>query len=750
MTLLTGTIYSPGGTAVTGSLYLQLSQDANLTGSGGWGAVSAIPPYIFNLTAGAISGPGAGPYSVNGADVLTPSGLTYHMSVTGPAGELVLERDISITGTTVNLGTVVSVNAASLPSPFVLGGDVIGPPTSTTVGGIRNQPISAAVPTLGQNLNWNGSVWLPTTPAPGPLPGLGPLTADWTAGNFRIDFQNSTRWFNVMAYGAVGNGIVDDSAAIQAALSAANAAGGGTVYAPPGTYICLNLVIYSNTILLGDGWASVFKLSPAAGITDLILKNATPATFTDTNIALRGMKFDGNNAGAGGTQTRFTEAVSFSRVTNLSAEDCWFTNVQYIHLAMGGVRRVVLANNLFTVCGYQGTTTNAGGPLYAASEAGTDNTIDAQVVRNRFIDNYCGFIFSVQRGVFSNNVIHNCQGGIFSARGATDPLSQDITYSGNVFDTITPHSGMSATALETGAYRTTITGNTFHNIADNAIAMTDVQNATVTGNTIVNPSQSGSGTGNAGISILGSLASPHQPRNILIQGNNIEDDTGAVLADAAIQTALIAGSVTACSNIVIRNNYSSAAWVSGQNIKVGVGSLDSTCEVIDHTSPRVMFTQTADSTTTANTLTTLFGTGVGTLTLPANFLTAGRAIRIKMGGYISVVDGSDSTKTLTLSLGGTTVATGTSIATLASLLNQDWRAEATITCRTTGAPGTVQASGRWETQVATSNMLGGVDAISTAATSITTTSALAIDLKYNNAYATGTVTTTWATVEALN
>jgi hypothetical protein len=42
--------------------------------------------------------------------------------------------------------------------------------------------------------------------------------------------------FNVLDYGAVGNGTTNDTAAIQAAIDAAIANGGGTVYLPAGTY----------------------------------------------------------------------------------------------------------------------------------------------------------------------------------------------------------------------------------------------------------------------------------------------------------------------------------------------------------------------------------------------------------------------------------------------------------------------------------------------------------------------------------
>lgn len=43
--------------------------------------------------------------------------------------------------------------------------------------------------------------------------------------------------FNVRDFGAVGDGATDDTEAIQAAIDAAEAAGGGTVYFPAGDYL---------------------------------------------------------------------------------------------------------------------------------------------------------------------------------------------------------------------------------------------------------------------------------------------------------------------------------------------------------------------------------------------------------------------------------------------------------------------------------------------------------------------------------
>jgi len=68
----------------------------------------------------------------------------------------------------------------------------------------------------------------------------------------------SFAWYVVKDYGAVGNGIVDDTASIQAAINACATAGGGVVFFPPGTYAVTQLTInaQSNVQLLGSGMAS--------------------------------------------------------------------------------------------------------------------------------------------------------------------------------------------------------------------------------------------------------------------------------------------------------------------------------------------------------------------------------------------------------------------------------------------------------------------------------------------------------------
>lgn len=65
--------------------------------------------------------------------------------------------------------------------------------------------------------------------------------------------------FNIRDYGAVGNGTTVDTTAVQAALTAAGVAG-GSVYAPPGRYLCGALTVPSKVNLYGSP-GTVFVIS---------------------------------------------------------------------------------------------------------------------------------------------------------------------------------------------------------------------------------------------------------------------------------------------------------------------------------------------------------------------------------------------------------------------------------------------------------------------------------------------------------
>jgi parallel beta-helix repeat protein len=100
--------------------------------------------------------------------------------------------------------------------------------------------------------------------------------------------------FNVRSFGARGDGSQADFGAILAARDALNAAGGGVLYFPPGTYILFHtLELGANTTVLGAGPGSVLLAKPKdpGGPAFNML-----AIGDMENVRLRDLVLDGNRA----------------------------------------------------------------------------------------------------------------------------------------------------------------------------------------------------------------------------------------------------------------------------------------------------------------------------------------------------------------------------------------------------------------------------------------------------------------------
>ncbi len=83
-----------------------------------------------------------------------------------------------------------------------------------------------------------------------------------TAPSFRT--ASVSGLFDVRAFGATGNGKTLDTPAINKAIEAAAAAGGGTVLFPAGTYLCYSIHLKSNITLYLDQGATILAAEPPA------------------------------------------------------------------------------------------------------------------------------------------------------------------------------------------------------------------------------------------------------------------------------------------------------------------------------------------------------------------------------------------------------------------------------------------------------------------------------------------------------
>lgn len=124
--------------------------------------------------------------------------------------------------------------------------------------------------------------------------------------------------YDVKKYGAIGDGITNDTKAIQNAINAANNKGGGTIYFPCGTYLTDTLTIYSNITLYGENkWKSILQLviSPTGALLEC---SGTPSAQKEniciTNLYLKHIKTftkagDIKGVLIRGYDTRFCEVV---------------------------------------------------------------------------------------------------------------------------------------------------------------------------------------------------------------------------------------------------------------------------------------------------------------------------------------------------------------------------------------------------------------------------------------------------------
>lgn len=112
--------------------------------------------------------------------------------------------------------------------------------------------------------------------------------------------QSSLGVFNVKDYGAVGDGTTDDTTAIQAALDAAAAAGGGVVEVPTGLYkFTSSLTVGEQITLRGRGYAISTGASNRAPA--CLLKNGTftGVDLTGASSGLEMIQVDGDTANGG-------------------------------------------------------------------------------------------------------------------------------------------------------------------------------------------------------------------------------------------------------------------------------------------------------------------------------------------------------------------------------------------------------------------------------------------------------------------
>jgi nitrous oxidase accessory protein NosD len=354
---------------------------------------------------------------------------------------------------------------------------------------------------------------------------------------------------SVKDFGAVGDGVVDDSAAIQAAEDYASA-NKRNVYFPSGVYLC-GTTIYrkGNTDWHGEGmYLSVLKHTGGLDTHEIIYTDNLDADYS--HIGFYNMGFDGNRSGSVDPDTR-RETVFLDRNAFggdiAPSKDVRFIGCRIFNYSFNG--------HGLHIKGYTGVQIkdsifeDGGGnvlfhPVYllrAADVAITENVVIART------DSIC---IKVQRGtqvVVANNIVRDGSRGVFIQDGNQSAITGNsildcvlgvaLTSSGDGPDTKTTVVGNVIDGSETGVL---VSGQTFGVISDNlitefssyGISLRATQEFNIVGNML---RTADSGVGNIDFIFLD--AGPSQNR-VGIIGNFLRNNrtTGTTNGIASIET----------------------------------------------------------------------------------------------------------------------------------------------------------------------------------------------------------------------
>lgn len=269
---------------------------------------------------------------------------------------------------------------------------------------------------------------------------------DWDS----LESGENAQTFNVRTYGAIGNGTSDDLAPIQAAIDAANAAGGGIVFFPEGTYIVSNRIApKSNVTLQGVPNVSIIKIS----INDHIIVKVTGSL---TNFTIDSMTFAGpvNEFPTSPKRTRTTSGNGATTAVYLSGDGDPF------QVGAGSISNFTMRN-----CKVENTTSL---PIRIAGLTGV-----VRVINNDFINNLDpGFIFNEEVIFSGNHCMMGADNGVSLSRGnrkvtCTGNTIENCAYEGIFIAGFDINSDASLTNI--GPTNFTVTGNTIRNVGRNGI-----------------------------------------------------------------------------------------------------------------------------------------------------------------------------------------------------------------------------------------------------------------------------------------
>jgi hypothetical protein len=408
---------------------------------------------------------------------------------------------------------------------------------------------------------------------------------------------------SVQDFGAVGNGVANDTAAINLALAAST-----NVVIPKGTYaVNATLTIPANTTLVIQGTIQPFA-NPASTIPFFT------ATGSNVNIIFEGGKIDGLSTTYSNFQTGiYASGGATTRLSNINVSNGNFQNIGIDNggtaISYDGISNGKISGNLIENCGQVSNLTFAGNGIYMqyctsmlvesnilnrVGSSGITNSGGVNcIITNNNLDTITlfgfkgGYIPAVATTTsnvsptvnsfsvaYSAAALRNLQVGqaVLVMNAAYPPslgyigaITNNTTYLTiflNAPMNVAPDSGVSVQTLETG---TVYSDNTVRFTGDNGWDINGWANITVVGNNLYGPGVY------QGAGIFGGLAAGfwfgYDPQgaynkfitqDLLISGNSITNSYGT-----SISVQATSNNVNISNNLITNPNRSNSAANGG-------------------------------------------------------------------------------------------------------------------------------------------------------------------------------------------
>jgi len=314
---------------------------------------------------------------------------------------------------------------------------------------------------------------------------------------------------SVRDFGAVGDGVTDDTAAIQAAIDAVDLTGGGAVYVPNGIYIISNSFnVPSNVLIYGDGDASIIRcastmLAPTYNPTNIAAGFRVFLLYNVSNIRITNLRIDSSLVyqpqGSTPSTWRARDVYAYG-VSDVSVDNCSFLSSGAATVFTNSSKYRVVNNDI--VCQSVNGIPNHDGIIdqwWGSHDfVISGNRIDGQVTMGYYAilltatntDGSAGT--PMYNAVISDNVVQNCKVGIWVMGRSGRCYS--VSVADNILSNISTFNGISVSNSD----GISVVGNTTYNTFRSGVAVFSEAGFTsgctgvvVSGNTISN-----AGTGN--------------------------------------------------------------------------------------------------------------------------------------------------------------------------------------------------------------------------------------------------------------